>query len=131
MKWSVAYATGIPTIDQQHQMLFQTSEDYRAALDLGEGERVYGLVLEFLESFAQAHFGHEEGCMARCGCAVAGQNAAAHRRFIDRLKDFKHRYTATGFSPQDATQLVDFLDQWLASHIARIDIRLKGCPAEE
>ena len=89
MKWSVAYATGIATIDQQHQMLFQTSEDYRAALDLGEGERVYGLVLEFLESFAQSHFGYEEGCMARCGCSVAGQNAAAHRKFIDRLKDFK------------------------------------------
>jgi hemerythrin len=127
MKWSPAYATGVESIDEQHQLLFKMSDDYRAALEQGQGDQVYELVLEFLDSFARAHFGHEEQCMERWRCPVAAQNIAAHGRFVDRVQEFQQRYAQRGFSQSDADQLVDFIDTWLAAHIARIDIQLKDC----
>ena len=65
MKWSIEYSTGFAEIDKQHKKLFQMSEDYRVALTEGRGDRVYGLLLKSLGAYASAHFGREEGCMAR------------------------------------------------------------------
>ena len=125
MKWAFAYGTGDKCIDDQHKALFEMSEVFRAALDEGRGERVYELLLESLDSFAHFHFGYEERCMKRCHCPAAQQNAQAHPKFIDALSGFRQRYVVGGFDRAEAQRLVDFIDQWLADHICRIDVRLK------
>jgi hemerythrin len=127
MKWQDTYATGVQDIDEQHKLLFKASEDYRTSLDHGEGQRVYGLFLEFLDSYARAHFGQEEECMKRHRCPVALQNSRAHAAFLEVFATYRQRHATNGFDVQDARELVDFLDGWLASHIARIDVQLKPC----
>jgi hemerythrin len=127
MKWSAEYATGVEMIDEHHRTLFKMSEDYRAALDSGEGGRVYGLMLESLDEYARVHFDIEEGCMFRHQCPVAGANANAHQHFVGKLNEFLTRFAAAGFDRSDARQLVDFVDAWLANHIARLDTQLREC----
>ena len=126
MRWSDEYATGIERIDDQHKMIFQMSEDFRAALDEGHGERVYEDLLQSLERYVRNHFGFEEGCMERCRCPVAEGNKKAHTSFIEFLAGFKQRYGTRGFDRTDARGLVDGIDDWLANHIARIDVQLRG-----
>ena len=130
MKWSDAYATGIDQLDRHHQMLFAMSEDFRVALDEGGGERSYGSMLESLANYARGHFGIEEACMARYHCPVAEANSGAHARFMEALKGFQQRQRIRGFSRPDAYELVEFLDRWLADHIARIDVKLRTCIKE-
>ena len=101
------------------------SEVFRAALDEGRGERVYELLLESLGSVAHFHFGFEERCMKRRHCPAAQQNAQAHPKFIEALSGFRQRYVVGGFDRADAQRLVDFVDQWLADHICRIDAQHK------
>lgn len=125
MKWSIRYATGIDRIDTQHQMIFQMSEDFRASLDEGQGERVYAVMLESLHRFAKAHFGFEEQCMERYRCPVADANSQAHAKFLEVLSGFSQRFDSKGFDRADAHKLVAFVDQWLTDHICRIDIQLK------
>jgi hemerythrin len=127
MKWSLEYSTGVEWIDEQHRALFRMSEDYREALDARQGDRVYGLMLESLALYARAHFGFEEQCMARYNCPVAEANAHAHKQFVGTVDRYRERFMSNGFDPLEARQLVDFIDQWLASHIARIDTQLKPC----
>jgi hemerythrin len=127
MKWTIKYATGIESIDRQHKMLFRMSEDYRESLDGGQGERMYGLLLESLDRYASAHFGSEEQCMNRYQCPVAEENGAAHAKFTEALAGFRKRYATGGFDVGDARQLVEYVDQWLDSHIGRIDVQLKPC----
>lgn len=127
MKWSDSYATGIARIDEQHKMLFQMSEDYRLALDEGTGQRVYALFLRALKLYASSHFSYEEGCMDRCRCAAAKSNREAHAGFIEFVKRHDTRYEADGFARADALALTETLDRWLADHIGRIDIQLRGC----
>ena len=103
------------------------SEDYRQTLDAGEGERVYGFMLESLDEYARAHFGMEEQCMFRYQCPAAGMNAEAHTRFVEAISQFRGRFSRDGFDAADARRLVDFVDAWLESHIARIDTQLKPC----
>jgi hemerythrin len=127
LKWSVEYATGVERIDTQHKRLFQMSEDFRAALDEGRGERVYGLLLDSLTRYARAHFGIEEECMEQCRCPAAKENRLAHGEFVDVLAGFHKCYAQRGFDRADAQRLVDFVDQWLAGHIGRIDVQLRPC----
>jgi hemerythrin len=126
MQWSDAYATGVERIDRQHKMLFRMSEDFRISLDEGGGERVYGAMLNNLGAYARGHFGAEEQCMDQCHCPVADQNREAHATFIESLGQFQQRYALSGFSRADARRLVDFVDSWLAHHIARIDVQIKN-----
>jgi len=129
MKWSVAFATGVPEIDQQHQGLFKASNDYRLALEESCGQPVYETVLRFLEEYAVDHFGFEEQCMHRFRCPVAALNVDAHKQFVRELSRFRAAYERVGYRDEDAVALVNFVDEWLASHIAGIDIHLKPCVA--
>ena len=125
MKWSERFATGVEALDRQHKVLFEMSEDYRRTLDEGKGANIYGSVLQSLSDYARAHFGIEERCMFRYECPVAERNAQAHTVFVETLAMFRHRFEAAGFSVADAQQLVNFVDEWLAYHIGKIDTQLK------
>ena len=125
MKWSDAFATGIQQIDDQHKMIFRMAEDYRAALDEGNGEGVYGNLLESLDLYVRTHFGYEEACMARFVCPAAKVNAEAHAKFVEALSRFKETYAGKGFDPTEARNLVDTIDLWLVNHIGRVDSQLK------
>ena len=127
MKWSDRYATGVKALDEQHKMLFQMSEDFRATLNEGRGERGYGLLLESLDEYARAHFMLEEQCMHRYRCPAAQMNREAHATFVEAMSGFRKRYAVNGFNPADALQLVQYVDDWLANHIGRIDVQLKPC----
>jgi hemerythrin len=125
MLWSEQYATGIGRIDEQHKTLFEMAETFRTALDKKVGKRVYESLLESLDGYAAAHFNFEEECMERYRCPVAETNMQEHRNFVEVLAGFKQRYAANGFDPLDARKLVETVNQWLASHICRVDINLK------
>jgi hemerythrin-like metal-binding protein len=127
MKWSEEYATGFEQIDRQHKMLFTMSEDFRSSLDEGSGRRAYPLLLDSLHAYARAHFGIEEHCMLEHKCPFAERNRQAHVQFMDALEGFRERYRVRGFSRGEAYELVQFVDGWLASHIAGIDTQLRHC----
>ncbi|MBI5854790.1 MAG: hemerythrin family protein [Nitrospirae bacterium] len=130
MKWSDEYATGIERIDEQHKMIFKMAEDFRAALDEGQGERTYGLLLDFLDRYCRGHFGFEERCMEEYRCPVAQRNKEAHASFVEVLGGFRQRCAASGYLTADARELVDTVDRWVADHICRIDVHLKDCVRE-
>ena len=125
MKWADEYATGNEQIDDQHKMIFKMAEDFRSALDEGGGERVYDLMLQSLAFYVRTHFGYEEECMVKYACPIADGNKRAHAKFVDVLSRFQQRFEEKGFDRVDARELVDTVDEWLADHICRIDVRLK------
>ena len=67
-----------------------------------ERERVYGLTLEVLDTYARAHVAQEEECMHRHRCPVADKNARAHAQFVRLIAGFRHRYVEKGFDRADA-----------------------------
>jgi hemerythrin-like metal-binding protein len=127
MKWTEAYATGIPRVDEQHKMLFKSVEDFRGALVAGEGERTYGLLLTFLDRYSRGHFAFEEKCMAEHACPSAQKNKEEHAALTELLAGYVARFKAKGFSLDEAHTLLDTMDAWLDGHICRVDIHLKRC----
>ncbi|MEO5800495.1 MAG: hemerythrin family protein [Gemmatimonadales bacterium] len=125
MQWREDYATGIAKIDDQHRMIFKMAEDYREALNDGQGASIYSEFLESLDLYAQGHFGFEEDCMLRHHCPAGRQNIAAHQGFVTVLDRFRQGFADDGFSQGVAFELVNTIDLWLAQHICGIDVQLK------
>jgi hemerythrin len=125
MKWTDAYRTGIPQLDEQHRMLFQMSEDFQVALEAGEGEPVYDEFLTSLTLHVLAHFGLEEACMFRHSCPVWQLNQSSHQMFTASLRKLRERYDRDGFSAEEAAAAMRMVDSWLHGHIGKIDVQLR------
>ncbi len=125
MKWKEEYATGIETIDGHHKMIFKMAGDFSAALEEGQGERVYAILLRSLSQYVKKHFKVEEQCMAKYNCPKAKQNMDAHKKFEQLLSKYSDRFSKTGYQRQDADELMRTIDLWLTNHICNIDRHLK------
>jgi len=103
------------------------SEDFRAALDEGLGEKVYSTMLDNLSTYCRGHFGFEERCMTELRCPVARINKEAHKKMMQTLSGFQQHYATHGYNREEARRLVDTIDQWLDRHICQIDVHLRRC----
>jgi len=130
MKWKDDYATGDDEIDRQHRSLFEFSEDFREVLHAGHGVGAYEGFLEFLGIYVRVHFGYEEQCMRAARCPAACRNKKEHGHFLTLIERETARYQAEGYSPAAAAALLDMIDDWLASHILRVDVRLRDSLAK-
>ncbi len=125
MKWTEAYATGSNEVDEQHKTLFLMSEQFRETLDAGHGEGTYDLFIEFLSTYAMTHFSYEEDCMLAHLCPAADRNKVEHCNFTQFIDQEVERFRRDGFDRTVAYNLLDTIDQWLDSHIGKVDVQLK------
>lgn len=125
MKWHERFETGDAAIDQQHKLLFDTAHQYRQVLEANSGQDTYDLFLEALTLFIETHFAYEEECMFAHLCPAAGQNKREHERFSALIVQENKRFAAEGFDREIAEGLLGKIDNWLESHIGRIDLQLK------
>jgi len=127
MKWKEEYATGDAEIDRQHQTLFAYVDDFRRVLQEGCTADTYRDVLEFLKVYSEAHFGFEEDCMHAHKCPAACKNKEEHSLFLQVVRKEIEDFETNGFSVEKALGLMNIIDNWLDSHICRVDIQLRDC----
>ena len=58
--------------------------------------------------------------MTRYHCAAARSSDEAHALFTQALAGSRQCFVTHGFVHEDALELVDTIDAWLANHIGRI-----------
>lgn len=126
--WSDEYATGEPTIDLQHQQLFESVNELGDLVAAGtfNGPDVDRLT-KFLATYVTSHFSFEEVCMNKYKCPIADQNKAAHEGFLTLYTEFLENYKASGGSLEDLKSLHNTAEDWLVSHIMKVDTHLRAC----
>jgi len=125
--WEQRFDTGVPDIDQQHHVLVSTLNEANQTL-LHETRRdAVDRLLQDLLAYALYHFETEEALMQEHGYAdhdatTAQQHVEAHRRFAQRVVNWRNTLDATGDVDRDA--MLAFLNGWLQQHILGIDQQL-------
>lgn len=124
--WNDSLKIGVPEIDRQHKQLIEQLNQLVDAMHNNRGKDEIQEIVKFLDLYVSQHFSFEEGCMNRCRCPVASQNAAAHAYFIKVLSEVKAELRNKGTSLTLAIKVNEQLLDWFVNHIKKVDIQLKN-----
>lgn len=119
MSWNNTLATGIPSIDAQHQQLVGFVNELYDAMTKGQGKEATGKILTRLVDYTVKHFAHEEQYFARLGYPDSAAHIAEHDLLKKQVGDFVKKFNA-GQATVNA-ELMNFLRNWLTSHIMGSD----------
>lgn len=114
-----AYALEIAEMDNQHQVLIAMMNELaeRGAANAPKAEM--SALLKQLGNYTIQHFKAEEAYMARIGYPQLETHKVIHRELLNNLRNHVASFDAgTG---KLATELLGFLEFWLAAHIKGID----------
>lgn len=125
--WDDSMTTGVPELDVQHKELLNRFNELVNALARGEGREETGKMLDYLQFYAQWHFGREERCMEEYRCPAAAANKEAHRQFLEKFGQLYQQYQDVGVKPQVMHDTFAELEAWIIKHIKRVDTQLAGC----
>jgi hemerythrin-like metal-binding protein len=120
-------ATGVDSIDEQHQRLIEMVNNLDEACRLGEAKERLKQMVDFVAEYAQEHFGHEESIMDQHRCPAAGKNKVAHRQFLIAFTKVKEKMDGQGATTSLVLELKELMSSWLTNHICKVDTGLRQC----
>ena len=123
--WEESMRTGDEITDLQHRELIRQLNLLLRAMHRRRAEPQVQAMLDFLSRYVVEHFSHEEACMERVRCPLAGANRRAHAEFMARF-DTLAREWANNSSPAPliAVKMLRDLSEWFIRHIRSIDARM-------
>ena len=128
IKWDEdRMATGVESIDEQHQELIKMINGLHRACLAGAGKEELKRMMGFLAAYVQTHFAHEEGLMAEHRCPSMGANKAAHAQFLQKFGKLNADFEAHGPTTGMLLDLRSLVGDWLARHICTVDTKLLQC----
>jgi hemerythrin-like metal-binding protein len=123
LTWTVSLATGIKSIDAQHQELFERANRFLVALAQPPTADVARDSLAYLLRYVQFHFAEEEQHMARLFYPDAEAHRGEHRTFLNRLAAVHNQFESEGDSPAVRLSVDEMLRGYLLDHIGNVDRR--------
>jgi hemerythrin len=129
IRWNARFEVGISAIDEQHKLFISKINELGQMTKstnptVGQMAFVIDLV-DFIESYADNHFRHEENCMERFRCPVHEINMGEHQAFLASYREFKKRWASGGYSTETLTQLHRMTSDWIQKHILGVDVHLR------
>ena len=117
------FKTGVPSIDEEHQMLFDIIGRIYDAIEVELVHDKFDLILDILDElkeYTRVHFVDEENYMREIGFDGLAQQEILHQKFIETLAD-------VNLDDVDDNQIeylyevLNFLQNWLVNHILKVD----------
>ena len=119
VEWSDELATGILWQDFQHADLIAHINRLHQAIIDKRAQAELLLMMNFLESYIENHFGIEERYMEVFNDPLLREHVRAHQQFRSNLSELK-QYGGTGAQLAAASLCYD-LYEWVTHHIRTID----------
>jgi len=118
------FRTGIDSIDKEHEKLFEiANRAYETLMDDLIPDK-YDYIVEILgelKEYAATHFQHEEAYMESIQYKRLFTQKIEHAAFIEKVAEYE--LDKVDENQKEAIfELLDFLNDWLISHILENDI---------
>ncbi|MFA5904307.1 MAG: bacteriohemerythrin [Desulfobacula sp.] len=120
MPWRSSLKTGIEEIDTQHKELVRLINLLHKAMKQQKGVKEAGGILSDLAKYTVFHFGFEEEQFTKFRYPETGNHKKIHKELVGKVIAFQ-----ADFENGKATvtmDLMDFLVDWLKSHIMKTDM---------
>ncbi len=120
-KWEPDLTTNIPALDDHHQGIFKSVNDFCQKCDEDGGPEEIMALLQVLDNYTRKHFAYEEGLQKINGFPGIGVQQEQHAYFLAELAGLKCTLETTGPSRQLAVLTKGKLIRWLSHHIKTLD----------
>lgn len=117
--WRKSYEIGVAEIDMQHRRLVGMINELSDAMMERRGQRAVKHVLDELKDFIVEHFETEESVMEKSGYPDLPQHRIKHVELTRQVLEFREK--ARGDQQLEASELLDFLCDWLRNHMMVFD----------
>ncbi len=118
-EWNPRYSVNIGSIDAQHQNLFRIAAELHAAMAAGHGKSSMSHILNRLVQYTGVHFAHEERLMRLHDYPARAAHQSEHQALTQKVQKFQADFEAG--KAVVTVQVLQFLKDWLAHHIAESD----------
>lgn len=120
--WDKTYATGIASVDQEHQQLINLINRLHNAMLGGTAYAEMERYLDEMIEYTRFHFETEEELMRAEGYPELESHRKQHSAFIVRTEEFADRLKNQKVGLSIA--VFSYLKDWLTSHILDVDHRM-------
>lgn len=120
IEWTDEFSVGVEALDDDHKMLIGMINELHDTSNEGQGLELVDKIFDRLEDYAYAHLSREESLMVSTGYAEYEEHKLAHKKWINRLREFKDRYQKENMALAHV-EMNQFLQSWLVDHIRGVD----------
>jgi len=119
IKWKDEFSVSVQSLDAQHKILIEMSNELYLAMRDGKGSHVAPDVLAKLVVYARKHFDGEEKLMLQANYPEYESHKAEHEKFAAEVKNMIQQIEEGKIA--NSIKLLDFLQKWLQTHILTVD----------
>ena len=125
ISWADNFATGIPQIDQQHQIFIQFYKNLSSSLTFHVDMPSSRIIFEELIDYADYHFRTEENIWHQflADDPLEAEHKKSHNDFVSQINRMKNEENSKPLE-EFLREVVSFLTLWLTSHILESDKRM-------
>lgn len=121
VEWNSEYSVAVPSIDLQHQRIFELVNELYDAMRAGKVAQVVPAILKRLEACCREHFAYEESLMLQAEYPDYFRHKAEHVKLAEKAltlaKDFNEERVMRSLA------LLNLLKEWTQRHILSSDKR--------
>ncbi len=119
MTWNPSLATGIASINAEHQQLINYINDVHDEAVGNVSREAVAKVLSSLIDYTVRHFALEERYFAKTGYPNTATHVAEHEKLKKQVSELRHNFSLGNATVTN--ELMTFLRSWLVSHIMEQD----------
>ena len=131
LMWTGSLSVGVKEFDDDHKRLIRMINEMHGIIRDGnstgkiEAEEIE-IALHRLENYFQYHCLKEEEAMVKVGFSGVEEHRQEHAHFLGKVREMTSRFRGST-EPKHAKEIVDFMYDWLISHVHENDMKYSSC----
>jgi len=127
LMWTEKLSVGVKVLDEDHKKMIHMVNELHGAIQaadaMGQMDRQeIEIALHRLQNYTHYHFAREEALLSKTGYANLEDHKQKHQALLDALMEMSARFIGST-DPVAATELMQFMYDWLTHHVNVTDKR--------
>ncbi len=124
-EWNDKYSVNISMIDEEHKELIRIMNEAIVAKQHHNDLEEISILLKKLTMYALKHFSTEETYMVECNYPEFQDHKKEHHDFSIKMIAYCNKVIEGEY--QIASEIIEYLKQWLVNHIQVTDKKYVAC----
>jgi hemerythrin len=121
--WSDSFKIGNDKVDEQHQELFKTINEFIQSCDKSDPQKLTE-ALTFLVNYTVHHFDDEEALQKECGYPHYEEHKQIHEDFKNTVGRLVQKFTESHSVTDLKSDVNKILVTWVLNHVQRDDRKI-------